>query len=163
MSVTGAKRGLPRICAAALLLCLAAPVAAQEAAPQVAGPVEIEESFAVALVRDVMAAVNHGNWTGNYTVLRDYADTGFAAANDPTRLAALFAPLREGRVDLLPTLVTDPVILRSEARPDGAEMQLTGYFPMEPEHVSFDLLMRREGNRWWVRGISVGTFEPISD
>ena len=35
----------------------------------------VEPSYATALIRDVLAAVNHGNWTGNYTVLRDIAAT----------------------------------------------------------------------------------------
>ncbi|UWQ21905.1 hypothetical protein [Jannaschia sp. W003] len=141
--------------AAALLLALA-PVARG----QTAGPA-VEPSFAAALVRDALAAVNHANWTGNYTVLRDYADRGFAEANDPTRLAALFEPLRRAHLDLRRTLVVAPVMLRAELG-EGRRMQLTGYFPLEPEHVSFDLLFREEAGRWWLLGASVGTFPPIA-
>ena len=140
----------------AVALCIAAPAAAQTSdAPPV------ERTYAVALVRDVMALINHGNWTGNYTVLRDSADAEFASANDPTRLAALFLQIRTERLDLLQTLVTDPVILRSDVSGGTSELRLTGYFPLQPRHVSFDLTFRRELSRYRLTGISVGAFDPL--
>lgn len=125
------------------------------------GVATIEESYAVALVRDVLTAVNHGNWTGNYTVLRDYAAPEFSAVNDPTRLAGLFMQLRTERLDLLPVLVSDPVLLRSELEQQQTQMRLTGYFPLQPQHVSFDLAFERQGSRWLLLAISVGAFDPI--
>lgn len=157
--MTGPVRTLPspRLAAAALAFLLALlPLRA----PAQEDP-RIETSFAVALVRDTMTAVNHANWTGNYTVLRDYADRDFIAANDPTRLAALFAPLRSQRLDLMRTMILPPVFVKTALGPDGAQMQLTGYFALEPDHVSFDLLYREDAGRWWLLGASVGTFAPI--
>lgn len=121
----------------------------------------IERSFAVALIRDVLIAVNHGNWTGNYTVLRDYASRDFATANDPTRLAGLFAPVREAGLDMLPVLVIEPTILNAETAARDTQMRLTGYFPTEPQHISFDLVMVQERQRWVLLDISVGQFDPI--
>lgn len=142
--------------AAALLLSvlfMALPATAQDEA--------VERSFATALVRDVLAAVNHGNWTGNYTVVRDYAAPDFAAANDPTKLAGLFVRLRAERLDLLRVMVTEPVILKAQMTEIQDQMRLTGYFPLQPQHVSFDLTFAYEGNRWLVTGISVGAFDAI--
>ncbi len=121
----------------------------------------VERSFATALIRDVLAAVNHGNWTGNYTVVRDYAAPDFADANDPTKLAALFVRLRAERLDLTRALVVEPVILNAQLTPMRDQMRLTGYFPLQPQHVSFDLTFAEEGSRWWMTGISVGAFDPI--
>ncbi|MCJ8138279.1 hypothetical protein [Falsirhodobacter halotolerans] len=121
----------------------------------------VERSFATALIRDVLAAVNHGNWTGNYTVVRDYAAADFAAANDPTRLAGLFVQLRAERLDLTRVLVTDPVILNAQLTEGQDQMRLTGYFPLQPDHVSFDLTFAQEGSRWLLTGISVGAFDAI--
>lgn len=121
----------------------------------------VEPSYATALIRDVLAAVNHGNWTGNYTVLRDIAAPEFALANDPTRLAGLFTPLREERLDLLQAMVVDPVILDSALSDTGQELRLTGFVPLQPRHVSFDLVLGLEGRRWLLLGISVGAFDPI--
>lgn len=139
--------------AAFLALFLSAPLAhAQD---------QVERSFAVALIRDVLIAVNQGNWTGNYTVVRDYAASDFSAANDPTRLAGLFANIREAGLDMLPVLVEDPTILRAQTTQRTDQMRLTGYFPTEPQHFSFDLVFVRENQRWLLLDISVGTFDPI--
>ena len=146
----------------ALLIAAAAAILSPLPAAAQAEPPAIEESYAVALIRDVLTAVNHGNWTGNYTVLRDYAASDFAAANDPTRLAGLFTQIRAERLDLLPVLVSDPILLRSELLQQQTQMRLTGYFPLQPQHVSFDLGFERQGSRWLLLAISVGAFDPIT-
>ena len=147
-------RPLRTLCAAALTtLMLAAPAFAQN---------QLERSFAVALIRDVMTVVNHGNWTGNYTVLRDYASRDFAEANDPTRLAGLFTDLRESGFDLLPILITEPRILRAQIAPGNTQIRLTGYFPTTPQHYSFDLVFVNENRRWQMLDISLGAFDPIN-
>ncbi|RJL06879.1 hypothetical protein D3P06_02485 [Paracoccus aestuarii] len=155
MTIRRAALALP------LAFALALPVAAQEPAPETGDAPLVEASYATALIRDVLAAVNHGNWTGNYTVLRDYAAPDFAAANDPTRLAGLFTAIRAERLDLLQAMVVDPVILQTDLSDSGQEMRLTGYVPLQPRHVSFDLVLGREGRRWLLLGISVGAFAPI--
>lgn len=121
----------------------------------------VEPSYATALIRDVLAAVNHGNWTGNYTVLRDYAAPEFGLANDPTRLAGLFTDVRAERLDLLQVMVTEPVLVDTQLSQSGRELRLTGYFPLQPRHVSFDLVFGLEGRRWLLLGISVGAFDPL--
>ena len=122
----------------------------------------VEESFATALLRDVLAAVNHAHWTGNYTVLRDYSDRAFAAANDPTRLAALFEPLRRARLDLLRAMVAPPAFERAEIDPDGARIRLVGTVDLDPDRVGFDLTFRLDGGRWWLLAAEVATLPPAS-
>ncbi|QFT79234.1 hypothetical protein FIU89_01325 [Roseovarius sp. THAF27] len=150
-----AKKGASQRIVAALfaVVLMTGHAAAQE---------QVERSFAVALIRDIMTAVNHGNWTGNYTVLRDYAAPEFSAANDPTRLAGLFTPVREAGLDMLPVLVTEPEILQAKIAAGGQQMRLTGYFPTRPQHFSFDMVLVNEGRRWVLLDISVGAFDPIS-
>ena len=142
-----------------LALALSGAGASAQDAPAQANLVE--PSYATALIRDVLAAVNHGNWTGNYTVLRDYAAPEFALANDPTRLAGLFTDVRAERLDLLPVMTTDPVMVDTQLSQSGRELRLTGYFPLEPRHVSFDLVFGLEGRRWLLLGVSVGAFDAI--
>lgn len=150
------KKTAPRTLFAVLLLSLglALPVQAQQQD-------QIDRSFATALIRDILTAVNHGNWTGNYTVLRDYAASDFAEANDPTRLAGLFAPVREAGLDLLPIMVTPPTILQAQATAGNTQMRLMGYFPLQPRHISFDMVLVKEKARWVLLDISVGEFAPI--
>lgn len=162
---TGTAQALSLAIAMALALVGASALAQDAPAepqpePRAEAPL-VEPSYATALIRDVLAAVNHGNWTGNYTVLRDIAAPEFALANDPTRLAGLFTPLREERLDLLQAMVVDPVILDSALSDTGQELRLTGFVPLQPRHVSFDLVLGLEGRRWLLLGISVGAFDPI--
>ncbi|MBO9487242.1 hypothetical protein J7376_11975 [Paracoccus sp. R12_1] len=154
-------RHIATILLGALLLAASPFMAGNVNAQSQADAPLVEESYATAVVRDVLTAVNHGNWTGNYTVLRDYASPDFALTNDPTRLAGLFTQLRAQRLDLLPVLVTDPVLLRTDLAEQQSQMRLTGYFPLQPQHVSFDLTFEREGSRWLLLAISVGAFDPI--
>jgi hypothetical protein len=86
----------------------------------------VDPGFATALIRDVMTAVNRGNWPSNYTVLRDYAASDFAAANDLTRLALPFTPVRKAGLDMLPVLVTAPVMLAAQTASGDQQMRLTG-------------------------------------
>ncbi|KIN65536.1 hypothetical protein Z945_579 [Sulfitobacter noctilucae] len=137
-------------------MTLGAPAQAQQVE-------QVERSFAVALIRDVLTAINHGNWTGNYTVLRDYASRDFATANDPTRLAGLFAPVREAGLDMLPVLATEPEILNTQIAAGDTQIRLTGYFPVLPEHISFDLVFVNEKARWVLLDVSVGKFDPITE
>lgn len=155
----GAAHALSLAIAMALAL-VGASAYAQDAPPAETAPL-VEPSYATALVRDILSAVNHGNWTGNYTVLRDYASAEFGAANDPTRLAGLFTTLRSERLDLLQVMVVDPVILESTLSDSGQELRLVGYVPLQPRHVSFDLILGQEGRRWLLLGISVGAFAPL--
>jgi hypothetical protein len=139
----------------AFTLGLGSPVFAQQ-------NIEVERSFAVALIRAILIATNQGNWTGNYTDLRDYASRDFSSANDPIRLAGLFAPVREAGLDMLPVLSTEPEILNTQAAAGNTQMRLTGYFPVLPEHISFDLVFVFEKSRWVLLGVSVGKFDPIT-
>lgn len=76
-------------------------------------------------------AFNHGSWTGNNRVLRDHASDDFATANDPTRLARLFAPVRKAGLDLLPVLVEKPTLVNSHNAAGGAQFRLAD--PIRPE------------------------------
>ena len=144
------KIAMPWPLAAAFALCLAGPLPAQQ----------IEESFAVALIRDALTAVNQANLTGNYTVLRDYASRPFHASNTATDLAALMQRVRTERLNLLPVLTTDPVIDRSDVSLDRRIIRLSGRFPVSPRPITFDLEFLNEDGIWRIYGLSVGAIDP---
>lgn len=120
---------------------------------------QIEQSFATGLVRDALLAVNHANLTGNYTVLRDYASTSFHDANTATDLADQLERVRRERLDLLPVLSVEPVIQQSGLSLDRRIMRLSGYFPLMPRSITFDLEFINEDDRWLIYGLVVGAFE----
>ena len=64
--------------------------------------------LSLVLIKSTLTAVNHGNITGNYTVLRELGSARFKQQHTPADLATAFASLRGQKVDLSPILVTSP-------------------------------------------------------
>ena len=149
------RRATPWLLATAFAAGLTAPAAAQQ-------PPQIEESFAAALIRDALLAVNHANLTGNYTTLRDYASDVFHDANTATDLAVLLQRLRAEKLDLLPVLSVEPVLQTTALSLDRSIMRLSGYFPLQPRSISFDLEFIDQNGRWLIYGLSVGAFVPAT-
>src|SRR5688572_17087122 len=89
--------------AAAALLTAGAPAAAQQGAVQTSQPpasaAPVPGSLELAkMIWSTMAAVDHANRSGNYSVLRDISAQGFQINNDPSRLAEVFAGIRNARI-----------------------------------------------------------------
>jgi len=102
----------------------------------------------------VMAAVDHANRTGNYSVLRDLGTPAFQARNNPANLAAIFAGLRDQHVDLSDTLIVTPLweIVPTMVQPRVLRMR--GSFPLRPAAIAFDLLFAWDGG-WRLDGIAI--------
>jgi hypothetical protein len=137
------------------LSLLVAICVASIAAPVRAEPPRPDHDLAVILVRDAIAALNQANWTGNYTVLRDYASPNFAAVNDPARLSAIFAGLRKQGLNLAPSLVLTPQFTRAELIENSAKLRLSGFVPSRPKQINFDMIFEPLQDRWRLFGISV--------
>lgn len=107
------------------------------------------------LIWSTMAAVDHANLSGNYSVLRDLSAPAFQINNDPARLAKIFESLRASNVDLsntmllAPTYRTAPVILS----PDVLHVQ--GYFGLRPTAIGFDLYYQWLQGRWRLYGVQI--------
>ena len=65
------------------LVLLAATCSYENHASAQAPSVASDRSLQVMLIRNALAAVNHGNITGNYTVLRDWRPNVFASSTRP--------------------------------------------------------------------------------
>ena len=110
-----------------------------------------------ALIKNTLAALNHANLTGNYTVLRDLGAPGFSQANTAARLSVVFAKMRSQRLDLGHLILLQPRI-EGKPRIDKQNMlRLKGYFPTSPLRIKFDLIYQPVANRWRLFGISVNT------
>ena len=109
----------------------------------------------LALVRTTLIAVDHGNKTGNYTVLRDMGAPSFREANNASKLAAVFSSLVTQRVDMLPVLVVTPAY-REPARLTAQRMlYIAGRFDIQPKAVSFELLFEVTRGEWRLYGVSI--------
>jgi hypothetical protein len=158
--------GRPGRCAPAILLvalCLVAPglaAAAQTSAPpaQVApapAPGVPETLVVHKLVWSAMAALDHANQTGNYSVLRDLGAPSFQANNSAATLGGIFTAIRNQNVDLGFTLVTTPVFQFPPAIVQGGLLRIRGVFPLRPTAIGFDLLFQNVGGQWRIFGMGV--------
>lgn len=109
----------------------------------------------VMLIKNTLTAVNHGNLTGNYTVLRDLASERFRRRNTAADLATTFAKLRQQKLDLSPILVTEPRLTERPATDQQHRLQLVGYVPTRPQAVRFALIFQQINGGWVIDEISV--------
>jgi hypothetical protein len=138
----------------------AQPKAANQAAPT---PAQIDRNGVLILIRSTLIALDHGNKTGNYTVLRDLGAPGFQS-NTAARLAEIFASQRKDNIDLSGVAVLDPqlnVLPQIEA---NGMLRMAGFFPSVPSQVNFDLLFAPVDRQWRLFGISVniGQSGPVA-
>lgn len=140
-----------------------AQAAPQEAQPQ-ARPAQIDRNGVLILIRSTLLALQHGNETGNYTVLRDLAAPGFHDANTAARLGEIFASQRAQKLDLSGVAVLEPQLTLLPQIESNGLLHLAGFFPSVPSQVNFELLFAPVDGRWRVFGISVtiGSASPAA-
>lgn len=151
----------------ASLAIMAAPFPAAAQAPSAmprapAANIPVPDDMASAkLLWSTMAAIDHANKTGNYSVLRSLGSPGFQQGNSVANLAAVFAVLRQERLDLADTLVFQPMYEFPPAIIQGL-LRLRGTFRMRPRGVQFDLLYQWNGG-WTLHGVAVRSVAMTQD
>lgn len=153
------KRIRPGLIAPAILLAVSAvPSWAQPAPPGLVSPVPVPNELELSkLIWSTMAAVDHANLAGNYSVLRDLSAPSFQGANDAARLAQIFQGVRDSRIDLsntmllAPTYTTPPAMIRADV------LRVQGLFGLRPTAVLFDLQYQWVAGRWRLFGIAIGS------
>ena len=106
------------------------------------------------LVWSTMAAVDHANKSGNYSVLRDMAAPSFQSTNNAAQLAEVFRPLRESGLDLSNALLLEPVYTATPTV-NGNDLRLQGFFGLRPQAITFDLYYRWNGGRWLLLNVGI--------
>ena len=109
----------------------------------------------VMLIKNTIVAVNHGNLTGNYTVLRDLTSEKFRQRNKASDLAETFVNLRKQKFDLSPILVNSPQLTQRPAQDQHGRLQLVGFFPTRPQAVQFTLIFQHIQGGWVIDEISL--------
>lgn len=129
----------------------AGPALAQPAAPArpaAQAPVTPSPIAVLAMVRSTLLAIDHGNRTGNYTVLRDLAGPQFREGNSAARLAQIFGPVVLQGVDLLAVAVAEPAYSQPPRIDDKGMLHVVGVFRIPPRAVSFEILFEPVGGQW---------------
>jgi hypothetical protein len=127
-----------------------APVGIAPAAQQ-----DPQRTIAVVLVKNALLAVNQGNLTGNYTVLRDLASPAFREKNSAADLAAIFQNVRQQKLDMSPIVALEPALSQPQISADG-QIALSGYFEAQQMRVNFQLVfIKAPTNGWMIHGVSL--------
>ena len=165
---------MPGLLAPAFFFCLgmAAPLNAQqasriEAQPTVVPPPSIRPTPSQLelskMIWSTVAAVDHANRSGNYSVLRDISSQGFQINNNAAQLAEVFKGLRNLQIDLSnallvpPTYTTAPTMLREDV------FRVQGIFQLRPISIGFDIYFQWEQGRWKLFGIDLQPLEMLSE
>jgi hypothetical protein len=145
-----------------VLLAAATPAAgyAQQGAVPTANPA-VPDSLTIAkLIWSSLAALDHANRTGNYSVLRDLGAPSFQANNSAATLGTIFEALRRHRVDVSNVLVVAPTYEFPPALVQGGLLRVRGPFPLRPTAIGFDLLYQFVNGEWHLFGIAVVPIQP---
>jgi hypothetical protein len=147
-------RGMLAVSIVALSIVAAVrTLAAQTPTAPRAGNVEIM------LAKNALTAVNHGNITGNFTVLRDLGSESFRTKNSAASLSTTFEILRNQKIDLSPILMLEPQFTAPPAINQAGYLELVGFFPTRPLQVNFVLSFQRTQAGWVIDTVGVGTTE----
>lgn len=136
-----------------LLLSVEPAMAQAQPAPSavpVPGELELNK-----LVWNTMAAVDHANRAGNYSVLRDLSAPGFQINNDAAKLAQVFASLRASQIDLSNALLLAPTYTATPRMMAADVLRVQGYFGLRPTAITFDLYYQWSGGTWKLFGVSI--------
>ncbi|WP_422029873.1 hypothetical protein [Roseovarius sp.] len=142
---------------AMIVALLPAPAEAQEAVPAPG------RSETARLVWSTLIAVDHANRTGNYAVLRDLGAPDFRNANDPAKLAAIFASIRERDLGLERVVLANPVYAEEPGLTDTGLFEVKGSFPARPEGVSFELYFQHVEGDWKLYGLGIFALEAEAE
>ena|SRR6185503_6784670 len=116
---------------------------------------DAQRTAAIILVKNALLAVNQGNLTGNYTVLRDLSSPGFREKNSAADLAAIFQGIRQQKFDLSSIVVMDPVLNQPRISADG-QLALDGYFSSQQMRINFQLAFQKSNaGAWMIHGVSL--------
>ncbi|MEQ8294603.1 MAG: hypothetical protein RIA08_20585 [Roseovarius sp.] len=143
--------------AALLALMLAQGGTAQEAVPAPG------RSETARLVWSTLIAVDHANRTGNYAVLRDLGAPDFRNANDPAKLAAIFASVRKRDLGLERVVLSNPVYTEEPGLTETGLFEVKGSFPARPEGVSFELYFQHVEGAWKLYGLGIFALEAEAE
>jgi len=100
------------------------------------------------MIWSTMAAVDQANRSGNYTVLRDISAQGFQINNDPSKLAQVFAGIRNARIDIGDALLVAPTYLEAPKQVRADMFEVKGAFQLRPVAIYFDLYFQWEQGQW---------------
>lgn len=140
---------------AVLVSALAPAVFAAQPRPPLPDRAEIAR-----LVWSTLIAVDQADKTGNYSVLQDLGAPGFRDANDPAKLAAIFARFRHPDIGLGRAVLYTPQYTQPPAIQTNGMLRVEGLIPMRPEGILFNMAFQQIDGVWRLFGIGLAPEQP---
>ena len=156
---------------ATLACILGTPAAAQQttqgAQPSIQPPPSLRPTPGALelskMIWSTIAAVDHANRSGNYSVLRDISAQGFQINNTPAQLGQIFTGLRNLQVDLSNALLVPPTYTVAPQLVQEDVFRVQGLFQMRPISIGFDLYYQWEQGRWKLVGIDLQPLQMTTE
>ena len=144
------------VCLLASPAILAQPAIQPQAVNPPPSPMPVPNELELAkLIWSTMAAVDHANQAGNYSVLRDLSAPAFQMENDSAKLVRVFESLRASNVDLSNTMLLAPTYASAPVIMNPDILHVKGYFGLRPTAIGFDLYYQWLQGRWRLFGVSI--------
>ena len=113
------------------------------------------------MIWSTIAAVDHANRSGNYSVLRDISAQGFQINNNAAQLAQVFAGFRNQQIDLSNAFLVPPTYTVAPQMVSADVLRVQGVFQLRPASLGFDLYFQWEQGRWKLFGIDLQPLEMV--
>ncbi|MEL6238224.1 MAG: hypothetical protein AAFQ90_06485 [Pseudomonadota bacterium] len=114
------------------------------------------------MIWSTVAAVDHANRSGNYSVLRDISAQSFQINYNPARLTEIFAGLRNSNIDLSTALLVPPTYYEAPQMVREDLFRVKGLFQLRPISITFDMFFQWEQGRWKLAGIDIQPAEMVA-
>ncbi|MDY7098007.1 MAG: hypothetical protein SXU28_07705 [Pseudomonadota bacterium] len=114
------------------------------------------------MIWSTVAAVDHANRSGNYSVLRDISAQAFQINYNPARLTEIFAGLRNSGLDLSSALLVPPTYYKAPQMMREDLFRVQGLFQLRPVSITFDMAFQWEQGRWKLAGIDIQPAEMVA-
>jgi hypothetical protein len=165
---------------AAAVIGVAVPASAQErpgglaptpnGTPPLGGPVFLNpaqpgpgiprDDILDVMVRRTLLTFNDANMTANYEVLSAVLHPEFRQQVPAARLAEIFKAFRDNKIDIAPLRAHQTVFTESPSNDSNGLLLAKGPLETRPWRTTFDLVWRRDGDRWWLWKINVRVRPP---
>ena len=109
------------------------------------------------LIRTTLIAINQGNLTGNYSVVRDLGSVEFRNTTSVEAIANSLKPFRDQGLDLSAVVAITPSLDEPPVIDPTGKLILAGHVPTSPLRVEFRLAFAWERGRWYPAGLALGT------
>jgi len=113
------------------------------------------------MIWSTVAAVDHANRSGNYSVLRDISAQAFQINYNPAKLTEIFTGLRNSNIDLSTALLVPPTYYEAPQMVREDLFRVKGLFQLRPISITFDMFFQWEQGRWKLAGIDIQPAEMV--